>query len=161
MAVRLRSRGGTSAEVLVLTDPAYVVEVLRSEGATGRLAELRAQLERVVKRFDEKAIVRNCHAPDCMGRSMIGRQHGEDHATLARVPRGRVRPTWWCGDCNFTEFGSSDESEVIVTFADAVRYVQQFCGGRAQALRSLVGALARAKGLPARAGEAEIVAFFH
>src|SRR5262245_57514274 len=111
-------------------------------GATGPLARAREEAARLVRLFDRKPIVEPCGARRC-----------ENVATRCSLYSGSVAPRWWCSECDpAQDCFSPGKLTLVRTYTEAANYVDLHCGGRKDALRSLVRELARAKGLPPRAG---------
>jgi hypothetical protein len=140
---------GQSVETLVLDDPAYVRTLLGELEAGGPLAGVVARARRLIAVFDARPLVVPCQGPGCTER-----------ATRGCVYQGAVRPTWWCARCDPYEQGAAPGKLVdIASAGEAIDYVRGYCNGRAADLRFLIRALARARGLPARAGPAAKACF--
>ena len=150
MVISFGRHEGKPAEVLVLNHPDYVMWMLGEKDATGRLAQARPEVRRLVRRFDSKPILKKCQDPDC-----------DRLATRCIVNRGSITPRWLCDVCDPSrECSSPDKLEIIRTYSDCVRYVYFFCLRNEQAMKALLKKLARAKGLPRHADRAEVMAFF-
>jgi hypothetical protein len=148
MFLRFGKHRGKSMESLALKEPDYCVWMLSEDQGSYMLGEARQELFRLIRRFDKKPILEPCEGCG-------------DTATRGTLYHGSAAPHWFCDDCNPYDLGASSGKLVIVsTFADAVAYVGSWCNGRRDALKALILALARAKGLPARVGESEAQAFF-
>ena len=68
---------------------------------------------------------------------------------------------YWCDDCNSYSAGASPgKLQEICGYLDAVQYALNWCGPKGFS-EIVVRDLAEAKGLPERAGVAQIRAFFN
>jgi hypothetical protein len=64
---------------------------------------------------------------------------------------------WWCNHCDPYLHGAlPGRLQIIETYVDALNYVGNYCKGRKSDYRFLILALAQAKGLPKRVGEAAV-----
>ena len=139
-----------SIELLVLTDPEYVVSLLRLDELGGSLSKARSELIRLICVFDGLPFKTRCQSPDCRRR-----------ATRFSAYQRTVRMVPICDTCDPYHMGaSSGKLTVVETYQDAVSHVMESCNGRKADLKSIIRALAEAKGLPERVGEAQAVAFF-
>jgi hypothetical protein len=150
MVLHFGKHSGKLLEILVLKEPDYVAWMLGENGATGALRQAQQEAARLVRLLDQKPFIEPCRAPGC-----------GNVATRGSVYRGGVWPAWWCDTCDPDQLGASPgKLDIIQTYGDALSYVNMCCGGRKQALRVLIKALAQAKGLPERVSETQAVAFF-
>jgi hypothetical protein len=119
-----------SIELLVLTDPEYVVSLLRLDELGGSLSKARSELIRLICVFDGLPFKTRCQSPDCRRR-----------ATRFSAYQRTVRMVPICDTCDPYHMGaSSGKLTVVETYQDAVNH--------------------EAKGLPERVGEARAISFF-
>jgi hypothetical protein len=150
MRVRFGRHRRLSVAKLVLAHPDYVWWALSQGNPSEGLAEVRREARRLIARFDARPLVVKCRGRDC----------GRD-ATRCSVCLGSTRRAWWCPECDPAQQGvAPGPLQFIATYLEAVEYVNTCCGGDPSAMQALVGALARAKGLPADADEPEAQGFF-
>jgi hypothetical protein len=141
---------GKSVESLLLTEPDYAAWICRVDNPTAELLRIRLEIKRLVERFDLKRIVMRCQNPEC-----------REFATRCSVYYRAVRPKWWCDKCDpYLAGATPGKLEIIRSYWEVVWYVNACCDDRKMAMRRLVKELARAKGLPTRAGDAQAIAFF-
>ena len=142
---------GTSVEKLVLKDPKYVHWMLKQADAKGGLKLAQAHAAKCIKRFDAKPFVKTCSGQNC-------------HATATRctVYSNNVSdPYWWCDTCDPYQSGANrGKLQVLKTYAEAYHHVQLYCSDRVSDHKDIVLAMAKAKGLPARVGDAQALQFF-
>jgi hypothetical protein len=138
-------------ELLVLTDPEYVVSLLRFDEPGGSLSKARSELIRLIRVFDGLPLTTRCQSPDCRRR-----------ATRFSAYKRTVRMVPICDKCNPYHMGaSSGKLSVVQTYQDAVSHVMESCRGRKADLKSIIRTLAEAKGLPGRVSEVQALSFFN
>jgi hypothetical protein len=139
---------GKPMELLVLKEPKYIHWVLDKPGVTDGLLAIKNEAKRLTQVFDKKPYQVRC-------------QGCKKPATRLSV-HGNTDPMWWCDSCDPYQEGAADgKLQIFRTYSSALSHVELFCGSRASDYRDLIKAIARAKGLPARVGEAHAEAFFH
>jgi hypothetical protein len=139
---------GMSVESLVLKEPDYAVWLLAQMGATTEIHTAKGEVGRLIQVYDEKPILESCRG--CRNR-----------ATRCSLYFKSVRPRWWCDECDPDDgCPSTGKLRIIRTYLEAIHYVESYCGARQNDMRSLIKALAQAKGLSERVGEVDASAFF-
>ena len=150
MMLRFGKYRGSSAGRVVLADPGYAAWALGQPSAAGGLADLRREVLRLVGRYDARPVVAGCFTGGC-----------RRPATGCTLYRGRADPYWWCDACDPVGGGGGADKLVRVrSYWEAWGYGRTHAGGSEAAGAGLVAAVAAAKGLPARATEADVAAFF-
>ncbi|TAM51214.1 MAG: hypothetical protein EPN57_18340 [Paraburkholderia sp.] len=123
--------------------------MLGKTDASGGLAALRADLQRLVKKFDAKPLAKSCahcHKPA----TLVSAYWGNDEALYP-----------WCDTCDPYTLGALDGKLArLRTFKDAIDHVEFRCGAKKASYDRIVRAFAEAKGLPGRVGEAAAKKFF-
>lgn len=140
---------GVPAEILLLTNPAYVARMTRQGSPKGPAA---LELLQLIAIFDRKPMLGTCAVTFC-----------ERQATRFSLISGLVSVRNLCDVCYPCQLGAKRGAvETVKTYRDAVRYCLSYFQGPdyAYELRGLIGELARAKGLSPGAGEAKLKAFF-
>jgi hypothetical protein len=141
---------GKSIRTLVLKEPSYIWWMVHAEPETEQFLAAQEAVRELIRRFDEKPFVVRCQHRDC-----------PNLATGGSVYRGTPHPHWLCDGCDPYELGASPgKLEIVRSYADAALFVGTYCRGDKDFLRILIRALAQAKGLPQRVGEAQAAAFF-
>ena len=114
----------------------------------------RAQDEarRLIARFNSKPLVK-----DCFGEP--GAHHKATRCTV--YGKNVMAPRWWCDTCDPYQSGANaGKLQAVASYEDALDHVGFWCGGHSADYKSLIKALAQAKGLPAHVGEKQAAAFF-
>lgn len=139
---------GKSMEELVLKEPAYVHWLLE-QTPSGALLAMKNEAKQLIAKFDAKPYVVPCF------------ERCSRPATRLSVYLSNLAPYWWCSDCDPYGQGASDgKLQILRTYVAALSHVQFFCGGKKADYRALIKDMAKAKGLPARVGEAQLKEFF-
>ncbi len=143
---------GKSLELVILKEPAYVRWMLGQTDAFGRLRQARKDAQFLIQKFDKKPLVIGCNGQTC-----------SSPATGCSVDRDNVDSLqWWCARCSPYQLGAVDSSlHTVATYQDAIHHVEFFCNRRASDLKTLIRALAIAKGLPKRVGEQQAQKFLN
>jgi hypothetical protein len=142
---------GKPLELLVLKEPGYVAWILKQQSAAGRMKSVQIEAKRLIALFNAKPFLKDC----------FGQSHGPRKATRCSVYGSSVNaPYWWCSTCNPYESGAAPgKLQSVATYESALRHVDFFYGGRGADYKSLIRALAEAKGLPSRVGEKQAKVF--
>lgn len=151
MKLNFGKHAGKSLQLLLLNEPAYIEWMLEENSASGPLRAARAEAERLIARFDAKPLLRNCS-------SQLLPPHRATRCTLyAESASGEY---WWCATCDPYQAGASNgKLHIVSSYEGALRHVALRSGSKKD-YRALVRAIAEAKGLPKRVGEAQAAAFF-
>lgn len=149
MQITLGKHQGKSLELVALKDPSYIRWLLR-EDAKGRLRDLQLYTRALLDHFDKMPIQHKCFAPKCSAK-----------ATCFSVYRDNIAPIWWCDECDPYQLGAlPGRLQILSTYACALSHALLHCTKSADAEKTLVTSLARAKGLPQRVAEAQAAKFF-
>jgi len=150
MNVGFGKHAAMSVEMLVLKQPDYVRWVLEQATPSGRMRVVQQECQRLIFRFNAKPLVKRCSGNGCT-----------QGATRASVYKDNLTPVWWCDVCDPCQMGAdAGKLQIVRTYQDAIIQVDSYCVGNRSDLKYLVKALAQAKGLPSRVGEAQAQAFF-
>jgi hypothetical protein len=148
MQIVFGKHAGTTFEDLVLKEPAYVVWMLNHPEHTGERAC--AEAKRLLDIFDKKPFITPCSGSGC-----------NNQATRCSLYEESIQPRWWCNKCDPYSMGAKPGSLFIRQYyIEAWAYVHYMCNRRKRYFRELLRDMARAKGLPWRAGKQEVQAFF-
>lgn len=136
-------------EILILKHPEYTSWLLNQAKATGKLAEAQTEAIRLIQILDRKPLVVNCRSSYC-----------DNPATKLTAYAGNAEIAPWCDECNPCSSGSSrGKLSQVRTYCDVLNQVRT-SSSRPADFASAIKALAQLKGLPARVGEAQAIAFF-
>jgi hypothetical protein len=128
-----KHRGKTVEEVMI-EEPGYIAWALNVVGATGKLQAARGEMIRLVRLFDEAPLLVSCRREGCQNR-----------ATRFSVYLGSPQPWSFCDQCEPP--GPHGKVAFIDTYLGAAYYAQACCNDRKADAKTLVRAMARAKGL--------------
>jgi len=149
MRIEVGQYNGTEIEVIVLKYPEYVAWILRKE-CYNKLAEAKIEIMRLIEIFDRKPITKNCMGHNCTS-----------NATRCTVFGSLINLYWWCDSCDPLQSGAlAIQIQVIKKYGEALRHVELYCGGHKKYYRSLIGLMAKAKGLPNRVDDQKAINFF-
>ena len=139
---------GRSMEELVLKEPAYVHWLL-GQSPSGPLLAMKNEAKRLIVKFDAKPYVVKCFEP-------CGNQ-----VTRLSVYGDNIAPYWWCAGCDsYGQGANAGKLQIFSTYGSALKHVEYFCAGKTSDYRLLIKSMAKAKGIPARVGDAQLKAFF-
>jgi hypothetical protein len=145
--MRLRSgkHAGKTTEILLLSMPDWAQWMMNHHPDSPVSRDFR----RLVAKFDGKPFTKRCDG--C-----------HRNATRVSAYRQWARDLmFWCDDCDPYNAGAVRGRLTIVrTFNDALTHADLTCSGAQGDKRDIIRALAAAKGLPVRLGEAQAIAFF-
>jgi len=152
MEITFGKHAGKSIELLLLKEPEYIKWMLEQQNATGAMKRAQDEAKRLIARFNTKPFIKDC----------FGKPGAAHKATRCTVYGNNVTvPYWWCDSCNPYQSGAnSGKLQAVSTYEEALNHVGFWCSGRSSDYKSLIKDLAQAKGLPARVGEKQAVAFF-
>jgi hypothetical protein len=151
MLVNFGKHEGKTVEMLVLKEPDYVKWVLYQPSPSGELERIRSETLRLIAIFDHKPILGSCTGRECVNSPVRFSAYAGSSETLYT----------WCGSCDPYEAGAnSGRLTDIYTHPDALAHVDRTERGVRSGYRAIVKAMAVAKGLPNRSGEAQVRAFF-
>ncbi len=109
------------------------------------------EIKRLIAIFNRKPLLVKCSNPYC-----------DRPATYGSLYRGSPDFLWWCDDCDPYSAGASPDRLVFVrNYAGAVTFVHRTCGNERETMRTIIKALARAKGLGPTITQSEADDFFH
>ena len=159
MKLRVGKYKGHSVGWVLLNHPEYI-EWIQSESDFKRRSMIKAhdEVPHLIRKFNARPFKLKCQG------MLI-------EATPKRCPSSATRCTvyrdnvflmkWWCDTCDPYQDGAGDgQLQIIRTFQDSVEHVRDCCNGHEKSFRHLVIELAKAKGLPDKAGESEVTEFF-
>ena len=136
--MRLKSGdyAGELVEVLVLTEPNLVLEMLDQPDSDED--PVCQEIRRLIEIFDAKPFKVPCAT--CGG-----------EASLVSLYANSVQAQYWCKSC--APIGSQTTGgklKFIQAYMEVAAFVHLYCGGRKADLSTLIRKLGRAKGLPLR-----------
>ncbi len=144
MQIRSGKYAGKSSEQVVLKFPDYVEWYIGAYPT----AKLSTEFKRLVGIFDRKPLRTKCYT--C-----------KKSATLATAYMNNPSLYFWCSDCDYYGSGANKgKLTIIKTYSNALQHIELNCGGYKSWKSTIIKSLAQAKGLPARVGDAQAVAFF-
>jgi hypothetical protein len=150
-AISFGKHKGKSLQTLLLKFPGYMRFLLSLQALYKAMTEVQHNAWFLIRLFDAKPFLETCWAPSCGKRAVRCTVYKNNPAVVL----------WWCADCDPHQSGAKYGTlTTISTYRDALAFVASRCHDRAAAHKRLVSALAKAKGLAARVGEAEAKAFF-
>lgn len=151
MTVRFGKHTGKSVGLLVLKEPDYVAWLLTKCDLCRSALAASEEAVRLIGIFDAKPLLTNCSGRDCAATATRGTAYNSTTWSLM----------WWCDACDPYQGGAhGGKLHSIRTYQDAIDHVRIHCIARRDALCTLIRAIAVAKGLPGRVGEAQANAFF-
>ena len=133
----------------MLKEPGYVHWLLE-ESVTGPLLALKKEVDRLIKKFDQKPFQGKCNGNACSAQ-----------ASQLSVYGNNLLPYWWCDNCDPYQTGAvSGKLQIFRSYSVALSHVELYCVSRQSEYKELIKTMAQAKGLPSRVGEPQAVAFF-
>jgi hypothetical protein len=136
-------------DVIILKEPSYVSWLLDQSAAGGLLA-MKNEAKSLISKFDNKRYTVMCSGHDCMS-----------SATRLSVYLDNVTPFWWCNHCDPYEKGANPgKLQIFSKYSDALHHVKNYCNGKSTHYKKIIKEMAKAKGLPNRAGDAQAKYFF-
>lgn len=144
---------GKSVAALVLKEQKYLRWVLDHPNLTGGLALVRDEARHLLSIFDAKPLQKSCYGD---------RNNCTNPVTYATAYKGDSSGLcFWCDSCDPYDLGAAPlRLTEIRTYEDALNHVRSRCGDYDVEYKGIVRALAAAKGLPKRCGEAQAASFF-
>jgi len=151
MLVTIGKHKGKTVGTLVLKHPDHIKWVLEQRAASGGLAQIQREAERLIEIFDAKPILGACSGRNCLRQPVRFTAHA-----------GRASALYpWCDSCDpYTAGAPPGTLAEIRTYRDALRHIEWTYEGLSSGYKAIIKAIARSKGLPKRVGEQEIDAFF-
>jgi len=150
MLINFGKHSGKSVERLVLKHPKYALWLINQCPQTDGFARLVQEVERLVTRFDDLPIVVCCSEKACGASATSGTLH-----------HGCTTPVWWCEACDPLAVPRPPTKLVRAgSYLGTCSFAAEYCNGREADLARLIKELAQAKGLPKRALETDLLAFF-
>lgn len=147
MVIQFGRSKKTTAEQLVLKEPDYVLRLLRATGDNPKFLEALEELRRLVARFDQKPILKQCE-----GRC-------DNPATYCSGYMGSTELRFWCEVCDPALFGAWSAKLVpIRCYCDALDFADLYCTKSAMPI--LIKTIGIAKGLSEPVGKEQAKAFF-
>jgi hypothetical protein len=151
MQVTFGKHHGKYLTTLILKEPNYVKWVLEQTAAAGPLAQVKAEVERLVSIFDDKPITQGCYGRNCNKQAVKFSAYVGSPSPLCT----------WYDSCNPYHRGALDGKLVeLKTYRKALQHVALTCGERKGRYRAIIKSIALAKGLPKRSRQQHIHAFF-
>jgi hypothetical protein len=151
MQITIGKFKGSTVGAVVLKHADYCKWVLDQRGATGPLAKVKAEAERLISILDGKQILGSCSHSGCQSPPVRFSAYRESSNL----------PHRWCGACNPYSTGAVPGSlSIITTYRQALSHVESRCAGRQGDYVSIIREIAVAKGLSKRITEKDIATFF-
>ena len=150
MQISFGKHCGRSVEFLVLTEPDYLLWMLRQKAPTKAMQRVLEEASRLIGVFDRKPLQRQCSGWGC-----------SNPATRFSAYTGSPHLEVWCENCRPSSGGADTKKlRVIRRYDEALEHVCATCSARSGGLQSIIADLAHAKGLPYRAREKDRETFF-
>ena len=142
---------------VVLRAPEFIHRDLSWRNLSPELQQVAGEAHRLIDVFDRKPFVASCCTDGC-----------ERPVTRGSLYAGNLSLHLWCEECSPYSAGASihvpdgarDKLQVIRRFRDVTRYVDTFCGGKADDLNFAMKSLGEAKGVPEVVTNERAVQFF-
>ncbi|MCU7496236.1 MAG: hypothetical protein HF314_16135 [Ignavibacteria bacterium] len=143
-----RKHKGEPAELVVLSDPFYVKQLLDFRNPDGPMPLIRQDFLRLIAMFDNKKFLtacRNCLQP----------------AKLLAFYKGTLFHESWCSSCTpYWLKAYEGRLDIFCDYISALEYVDDYCFGDRFCYRMIIRNMAKLKGLPDKFGAGEALDFF-
>lgn len=151
MKRKFRKDKNNLVELLVLNGSSRIRWIIGKENPEGQLRPVWLHSIDLINRFDAKPFLRRCFHQGC-----------KNSATCCTVYSNNVSSVeWWCDECASRKFSDfHGKIRIIRTYQNAIDHIDCYCKGRKTALKTLIRAMAEAKGLPKRVGKIQAENFF-
>ncbi len=151
MIITFGKYNGQSVELLMLKQPPYINWILDQPTPSGPLGQVKNEIMRLAKEFDNKPFLEACASHNC-----------NNIVTRASLYKNNVLPMWWCNDCNPDPiYIREGRVQMVETYIGALNHVTNYCQGEKSDYRFIIPAFAQVKGLSKRVTEAEVQQFFN
>jgi hypothetical protein len=138
-------------ERVMLRHPDYIEWMMHQRNPCKALSEDKRDALALAAMFDKRRFTTSCSTPSCT------------RLVTRFTVYGNVieSPYWWCPDCNIYQFGAVPGTLYQLSrYLETLKHVRFHCAGRRSAYQEIIKQVAVAKGLGARVGDKQAVAFF-
>ncbi len=148
MIITFGKKKGVEVGKVLLKDPDYIAWAL-NQSNSGPMGALQTEAKRLIAKFGTKPLTTVCHG--CKGNATYFTAYANNANSLYS----------WCDTCNpYSSGANPGKLTSIRSFSDAMAHIAYSCGNLKKGKTAIVKAMAEAKGLPKRVGDAEVAAFF-